>query len=241
MVRNIMGQSAYQLGILFFLLYEGPQIWGFEEGDYCKKWVAGNQRADTWTYNSQPYTCASFNTLCQNYGSTGKEADVEGEALLHEYTQLIEITRCITPYTGECYTELLNKAPFTEPSYETTCGLLCTEYDYTHYTFIFTAFVMCQIFNEFNARELFNRYNVFRGLHKNPIFMLIIFVTAALQILIVELGGKFVRTTPLPLDLWAWAVLIGFISLPLALFIRVIAPIHEAEEAFFGYGKSLSL
>lgn len=56
MVRNIMGQSFYQLVILFFLLYEGPAIWGFETGDYCKKWTAGNQKADSWVYpaNGQP-------------------------------------------------------------------------------------------------------------------------------------------------------------------------------------------
>lgn len=242
MLRNIFGQSAWQLAILFFLLYRGPDIWGFEDGNYCKKWVLGNQRADTWTYNGQPYTCASFNTLCASYGSTGKSAWTErakacpcyltnpcGWSITHPF---------FLAQTGECYSELLNKAPFTEPSYETTCELLCTDYDYTHYTFIFTAFVMCQVFNEFNARELFNNYNVFRGLQKNPIFMFIVLVTIALQILIVELGGKFVKTTSMPLELWGWSILVGFISIPLALFLRIVAPIKEAQSSFFGYGTS---
>lgn len=48
---------------------------------------------------------------------------------------------------GECYADLLSK--WSTPSlYEATCDLRCEEYDYTHFTFIFTAFVMCQLFNE---------------------------------------------------------------------------------------------
>lgn len=36
----------------------------------------------------------------------------------------------------------------TPSLYEATCDLRCEDYDYTHFTFIFTAFVMCQLFNE---------------------------------------------------------------------------------------------
>lgn len=37
---------------------------------------------------------------------------------------------------------------YSPSQYETTCDLRCEEYDYTHFTFIFTAFVMCTLFNE---------------------------------------------------------------------------------------------
>lgn len=209
MVRNIMGQALWQLGMLFFLLYEGPALWGFEAGNYCKRWTGGNGRTDlTWNYNDQSYTCADFNTVCATYFGPQN--------------------------TGECYSELLSK--WTSPAvYETSCNLDCNSYDFTHYTFIFTAFVMCQVFNEFNARELFNKYNIFRGLHKNPVFLFIFFLTVALQIIIVEFGGKFVKTTSLPVELWAWATLFGFLSLPIGLLLKIFIPIKEAESTFFGY------
>lgn len=54
--------------------------------------------------------------------------------------------------------------------------------------------------------------------------------------MIVEFGGKFVKTSPLPVDLWAWSVLFGFLSLPLALLLKLLLPIHEAPSTFFGYG-----
>jgi hypothetical protein len=94
---------------------------------------------------------------------------------------------------------------------------------------------MCQAFNEFNARELFNNYNVFRGLTRNPIFLVILSVIVCLQIIIVEFGGKFVRTTPLPLELWAWSFLFGFLSLPVGLLLKICMPLKESPETFFGY------
>ncbi|KAJ1429225.1 P-type ATPase [Sesbania bispinosa] len=48
-------------------------------------------------------------------------------------------------------------------------------------TLIFNAFVMCQIFNEFNARKP-DEMNVFRGVTKNRLFMGIIGITFILQV-----------------------------------------------------------
>ena len=57
------------------------------------------------------------------------------------------------------------------------------------------------------------------------------------QLVIVEFGGKFVKTSPLPVDLWAWSVLFGFLAMPLALLLKLLFPIHEAPCTFFGYGS----
>lgn len=51
MWRNILSQAAYQLGILLFVLYEGPAIWGFESGNYCEKWRVDNPSGDSFSYN----------------------------------------------------------------------------------------------------------------------------------------------------------------------------------------------
>lgn len=30
--------------MLFFLLYEGPKLWGLESGNYCRSWTGGNAK-----------------------------------------------------------------------------------------------------------------------------------------------------------------------------------------------------
>ncbi|KAA3479501.1 calcium-transporting ATPase 9, plasma membrane-type-like [Gossypium australe] len=69
---------------------------------------------------------------------------------------------------------------------------------------IFNAFVMCQIFNEFNARKL-EEINCFKGVTKNYLFMGIIGFTFILQIIIIEFLGKFTSTVRLDWQLWLLA------------------------------------
>ena len=56
-------------------------------------------------------------------------------------------------------------------------------------TFIFNTFVIFQLVNEFNSRFLDNTLNIFKGLHKNYMFILIWFLTLAVQAIMVEFGG----------------------------------------------------
>ncbi|GFQ05646.1 calcium-transporting ATPase 9 plasma membrane-type [Phtheirospermum japonicum] len=82
-------------------------------------------------------------------------------------------------------------------------------------TVVFNAFVLCQIFNEVNARKP-EELNVFTGVTKNPLFTGIVGSTFILQIIIVEFLGKFTSTVKLDFKLWILCVLIGIISWPLA-------------------------
>ncbi|XP_008304146.1 plasma membrane calcium-transporting ATPase 2-like, partial [Stegastes partitus] len=50
-----------------------------------------------------------------------------------------------------------------------------------HYTIVFNAFVMMQLFNELNARKLHGERNVFEGIHKNLVFCSVILGTFVLQ------------------------------------------------------------
>ncbi|XP_014489841.1 calcium-transporting ATPase 9, plasma membrane-type [Vigna radiata var. radiata] len=83
-------------------------------------------------------------------------------------------------------------------------------------TLIFNAFVLCQLFNEFNARKP-EEMNVFRGVTKNKLFMGIVGATFILQIIIIEFLGKFTSTVRLDWKLWLASLVIGFISWPLAI------------------------
>ncbi|XP_042043020.1 putative calcium-transporting ATPase 13, plasma membrane-type [Salvia splendens] len=98
-------------------------------------------------------------------------------------------------------------------------------------TLIFNAFVMCQVFNEFNARKVEKR-NVFEGLHKSKLFVGIVGVTVVLQVVMVELLNKFADTERLNLGEWGICVGIGALSWPLAWVVKLI-PVPQ--RPFFSY------
>ncbi|KAI8021695.1 Calcium-transporting ATPase 12, plasma membrane-type [Camellia lanceoleosa] len=60
-------------------------------------------------------------------------------------------------------------------------------------TLIFNSFVLCQVFNEFNARKL-EAKNVFTGILKNKLFLGILGITIVLQVVMVEFLKKFANT-----------------------------------------------
>ncbi|KAI7859489.1 hypothetical protein BDC45DRAFT_543407 [Circinella umbellata] len=94
--------------------------------------------------------------------------------------------------------------------------------DATLETVIFTAFVFCQIFNEVNSRRIDNRFNIFKGITKNKIFILIFFITLLGQFIIVECGGSALQTVPLSIKHWGVCLFIGVMSLPIGGLIRII-------------------
>ncbi|XP_005950708.2 plasma membrane calcium-transporting ATPase 3b [Haplochromis burtoni] len=78
-----------------------------------------------------------------------------------------------------------------------------------HYTIIFNTFVLMQLFNEINARKIHGERNVFDGIFSNPIFCSIVLGTFAVQIVIVQFGGKPFSCQPLDLEKWMWCVFLG--------------------------------
>ncbi|KAL9223966.1 hypothetical protein vseg_000046 [Gypsophila vaccaria] len=93
-------------------------------------------------------------------------------------------------------------------------------------TVIFNAFVLCQIFNEFNARRP-DQVNIFDGIIGHSLFVGSVGITLILQIIIIEFLGKFTSTVRLSWQLWLVCTLIGFISWPLAALGKLI-PVPES-------------
>ncbi|GMH17940.1 hypothetical protein Nepgr_019781 [Nepenthes gracilis] len=93
-------------------------------------------------------------------------------------------------------------------------------------TVIFNAFVLCQIFNEFNARKP-DQLNIFEGVQRNRLFMGIVGITLILQVIIIEFLGKFTSTVKLNWKMWLVCIGIGFISWPLAVLGKLI-PVPDA-------------
>jgi hypothetical protein len=120
--------------------------------------------------------------------------------------------------------------------WETTC-LTCTENSYVHGSIIFNAFIFCQFFNEYNARNIFDELNAFRGLATNHIFLLVSIVTLLCQIFLIELGGEFVKTSPLTLMQWLITIAMGAIALPLGVLMRFIPVVEDPNSFFTAYTK----
>ena len=100
-----------------------------------------------------------------------------------------------------------------------------------HTTIVFTTFVFCQIFNEFNARSIGDDLNIFRGLFRNPIFIAIIIFTCGAQYCLVQYGGDFVKTAPLLEHQWIKCIKLASLTFPVGGIMRMI-PVSESEDDF---------
>eukprot|EP00756_Hemistasia_phaeocysticola_P037603 Hpha_TRINITY_DN16706_c1_g20::TRINITY_DN16706_c1_g20_i1::g.78788::m.78788/K05850/ATP2B; Ca2+ transporting ATPase, plasma membrane len=94
--------------------------------------------------------------------------------------------------------------------------------DVLHRTVIFNTFVFLQVFNWFNARKLYDEWNIFEGFNRSPIFLPIVFFTAAFQAIMVEVAQEFLETRSLGGPRWAACIIIAIMMWPIGLLIRVV-------------------
>lgn len=226
MWRNILVQSAFQLILLLVIMFKGPLLF--------------NTHSDRW--------CAEFhlkNPAC----------DAASELLWDPYTgqQLRNSTNatvsCLTfrdvceSRSGHCYdsehdivAEGLGSLP-GDFSFEDLAGfrsqcLDCVSKDKTIPSILFNTFVFCQIFNEFNSRSIFNKWNVISGLHHNPIFVGVITVTVVVQIIFIQFAGKFFGSEPLSGRHWLLCICFAALTMPVGLLMRCL-PVSEDPSSFF--------
>ncbi|KAL9224728.1 hypothetical protein vseg_000737 [Gypsophila vaccaria] len=105
-------------------------------------------------------------------------------------------------------------------------------------TVIFNAFVLCQIFNEFNARKP-DQINIFEGIIKNHLFIGIVAVTLTLQVVIIEFLGSFMSTVKLNWKFWIIGIVIGFIGWPLAALGKLIPVSRTPLSEYFSFRRCL--
>ncbi|XP_010025947.2 putative calcium-transporting ATPase 13, plasma membrane-type [Eucalyptus grandis] len=106
-------------------------------------------------------------------------------------------------------------------------------------TLMFNTFVLCQVFNEFNARKL-KKKNVFGGIHKNKLFLGIIFVTMVLQVVMVEFLKRFAGTERLSWGQWGTCLGIAAVSWPIGWVVKCI-PIPDTPIFSYLGSKSKKL
>ncbi|KAI8376542.1 PMCA-type calcium-translocating P-type ATPase [Radiomyces spectabilis] len=89
-------------------------------------------------------------------------------------------------------------------------------------TIVFNTFVFCQLFNEINCRRIDSKLNIFHNILANRFFIFIFILCVTLQCLIVNFGGAAFQVTPVGGPQWAIAIVVGLLSLPIGVVIRLI-------------------
>jgi P-type Ca2+ transporter type 2C len=87
---------------------------------------------------------------------------------------------------------------------------------------VFNTYVWLQISNQFNCRRIDNHLNVFSGVHRNTLFLLITCITVCGQIVIIFVGGTAFSVTRLNGVQWAVSIVLGLLSLPFGALVRII-------------------
>lgn len=226
MWRNILAQSAFQLILLLVLLFAGGDMFGVPVGAYCKNYEQKKNDAWLWHWDRTTINATdSTNDLsCDSIWSTVKSQcdDIDEDCLRDDQDGLA---------AGSFW----NLEDFEEK-----CTDGCKEFSYVHGSLIFNTFVFCQVFNEYNSKSIHSDWNVFSSIFTNPIFMFVTVLTCALQIILIEWGGEFIKTSPLTSMQWIITVCLGLISFPVGIGMRFI-PVEEDESTFFGGAVATSV
>jgi P-type Ca2+ transporter type 2B len=92
-----------------------------------------------------------------------------------------------------------------------------------HFTMIFNSFVLMTLFNELNARKLYDQQTTLSTIFLfNPIFICIWLFSFILQFLVISFGSYAFSCHPLTLEQWAWCFLFGIGTLIWGQFVTII-------------------
>jgi magnesium-transporting ATPase (P-type) len=240
MMRNILCQAAYQLALLFALMFAGPGLFNIKaqsaDETVCARYTVKTASTTMWSPMTKKVVAADPSgqlppgpvVMCTTFDSQCGGNDLSVDRL-NRNTQY-----CFEDHTfsgaGYSYT-------FAElRGFESEC-LTCAKNDYTHGTILFNTFIWCQIFNEYSSRNLLNDVHIFRGVLANYVFLLVSVFSVGAQIFLVELGGDFLKTSPLDLTQWLVTIALGAGTFLVGTLMRFI-PVDEDENDFFTNPRS---
>ena len=217
MRRNILIQSVFQLVLLLIILFVGADMFGVHEGVTCERYKIKGTTSMMWDPASGSRNDTIGTIPCQAYKQycAGKGIDC------------LEHDRTLEDNLGNPHIMPLSDLI----DFENTC-LECNKNGYVHGSLIFNTFIFCTFFNEYTALNLFDDWNFFPTVFGNPVFIAVSVFTFGAQIFLIELGGEFLKTSPLTIYQWLITIALGAIGLPIGILMRWI-PVKEDPNSFF--------
>ncbi|KAL4571741.1 hypothetical protein LXL04_018506 [Taraxacum kok-saghyz] len=192
MWRNIIGQSVYQMAILFVLNFAGKSILNLH---------GPNSTAvlNTFIFNTFVF-CQVFNEI--------NSRDIEKINIFRGmFSSWVFMGVMISTVVFQVIiVEFLGTFASTVPLDWELWGL---------------SIVIGLVFNEINSRDI-EKINIFRGMFSSWVFMGVMISTVVFQVIIVEFLGTFASTVPLDWELWGLSIVIGLVSMPIAVLLKCI-------------------
>ena len=68
-------------------------------------------------------------------------------------------------------------------------------------------------------------------------FFAVSLFTVILQVLLIEYGGEFMKTSPINIQLWLDSIFLGVFTIPLGVLTRFLCPISEHPDCYFDNGQ----
>nr|KAJ3422801.1 Calcium-transporting ATPase 10, plasma membrane-type [Polyrhizophydium stewartii] len=104
-------------------------------------------------------------------------------------------------------------------------------------TIVFTTFICLQITNLMCARQLNGELNLFAGFFRNRLFLMILFIIMAVQVLAITVGYTLFNATHLDPREWLVCIVLSLFNLPAVFIARVISKIYHASASRKNYGR----
>lgn len=112
---------------------------------------------------------------------------------------------------------------FGVPSDRELSHFVWNDYNGYHFTIFFNIFVFLQVFNSINARKLSKKeLNIFENIFDNYLYIFVQLFIVAGQIVMVQFGGRALRTQPLTVSQHLACMLIAALSLVIGFIIKLL-------------------
>jgi magnesium-transporting ATPase (P-type) len=229
MWRNIICQSFYQVVLLLTLIFNGSEMFNVPHGIACERFHVKQSKTTLWdpsTTKKVPDSSTAANLVdCSTYadrcGSDGTLCLENDRKFLTTANDGSTVVRKFSDFNG----------------YDSAC-LTCEKNSYVHGSIIFNTFIFAQVFNEYNARKIFDELNMLEGMNGNWIFLAVSIVTILCQLFLIEVGGDFVKTSPLTLSQWFITIGLGALAIPVGILMRFIPVVEDPDSFFTAYSAS---
>lgn len=186
MVKHILGISIYQCILIFVIIFAGEK---FIFDDSLKHSLYNNEADRVWQPSEEDANM--IEDECKEYPALAILADPA------KYLPGADFINKNRIFPGRRYD--WNNDPIYKCYYEMMGPS-------RHLSVVFNVFVWMQVFNMINARKIHDEVNIFKGIHRNMLFILIWVIIAGFQFVIAQYTGKIFEVSPDGLNGQQWMI-----------------------------------